>query len=144
MTAFTLKRTITGLVAADDAAAEMVRKIPVGETVRAEITRERSHRNLRRWWALVKMVYENSEQFKSPEMVHEYIKIRAGHCQQIVSPKTGEVFLIADSISFGRMDEIDFMDFWRRAIAVVCDEIIPGLKSADVEDEILRLCGLAA
>jgi hypothetical protein len=139
-----LKRTLTGLIAADEAATEAMRTLKIGDEIECEMKKARVHKNLRRWWGLCNLVHENSEQFRSPEMVHDFLKIRSGHCAQIVSQSTGEIYLIADSIAFGRMDEIRFQKVWKLAVRVVCEEIIPGLNSDEVELEILKCVGLAA
>lgn len=138
------RRTLSGLTAADDAASDALRTIKIGDEVNCDLHKDRVHKNLRRWWGLCNLVYENSEQFRSPEQVHDFLKIRAGHCTQIVSKATGEIYLIADSIAFGRMDEVRFQQVWKRAVRTVCEDVIPGLESDAVELEILKCCGLAA
>lgn len=139
-----MRRTVSGLTAADDAASDALRVLRVGDEVDVDLKKQRVNKNLRRWWGLCRLVYENSEQFKSQEQVHDYLKIRAGHCSQIVSKRTGEIYLIADSIAFARLDEVQFQKVWNRAVKAVCEDIIPGLESDEVETEILRCCGLAA
>lgn len=139
-----LKRTLSGLIAADEVASEAMRAIRIGDEIDCEVKKGRVHRNLRRWWGLCTLVYENSEQFGSPEQVHDFLKIKSGHCDQIVCKSTGEVYFIARSIAFGRMDEIRFQQVWKRAVRVVCEDIIPGLESEAVETEILKCCGMAA
>jgi len=136
-----LTRTLSGLAPADDHAREVLRRWQLGETVKADVRKPRAHRSLRRYWALVNLVYQNSEQFKSPEQVHQYLKIRAGHCTPIVSKATGEVFLVPDSISYDRLDEIEFRAVWERVVQVVADEIL-GTGVPEIEAEIARLCGL--
>lgn len=138
------KRTLSGLVAADEAASEALRSLKAGEEIDCEIKKQRIHKNLRRWWGLCNLVYENSEQFGSPDAVHQFLKIKAGYADQIVCKSTGEVYFIARSIAFGRMDEVKFQGLWKRAVKVVCEEIIPGVESNEVELEILKCCGLAA
>lgn len=142
MTAFT--RTLTGLAPADDESRRVLARIPMGQTVRADVHRPRRNKNLRRWWALCELLADNCEQFKSPDMAHEWLKIMAGHCQQIVSKSTGEVFLIADSIAFSRLDEDQFQDVWVRAVKAVCEHLLPGVTEREIEEEILRLIGAAA
>ena len=139
-----MTRTLTGLSPADDSAREALRTVKLGDEVTVDLHKPRQHKNLRRWWGLCNLVYENCEQFKSPEQVHDFLKIRAGHCASIVSKRTGEIYLVADSIAFGRMDEARFQDVWKRAVKAVCEDIIPGLESDVVELEILKCCGLAA
>lgn len=141
MTTVALTRTLSGLSPADDAATHVLQKIKAGETVQAEIRRPRSNKNLRRWWALCRLIYENSDQYRSQEQVHDHLKILAGHCQQIVSKSTGEVYLIADSIAFSRLDEDEFQDVWVRAVKAVTEHILPGVTAPEIENEILRLIG---
>lgn len=143
MSAVSMRRTLTGLSADDEAASDLLRKVQVGEVVRVEVTKPRVHKNLRRWWALMNLIHQNSDQFRSPEQAHDYVKILAGHCTQIVSKSTGEVYLVADSISFGRMDEVEFQQVWQRAIKAVAEHIIPGIDEQEMENEILRLIGWA-
>lgn len=143
MAAVTLVRTLTGLAPADDAAAAVIKRWNLGEHVRADIRKPRAHRSLRRWWALCNLVYQNSEQFASPELVHQFLKIRAGHAIEIVSKATGEVYLLADSINYERLSEDEFMDVWNRAVKVVAEDIL-GTGVPEIEAEIARCIGLAA
>lgn len=141
MAEIALTRTLSGLAPADDHAREVLRRWQVGEQLKADVRKPRAHRSLRRYWALVNLVYQNSEQFKSREAVHAYLKIRAGHCTPIVSKSTGEVFLVPDSISYDRLDETEFREVWERVVQVVADEIL-GTGVPEIEAEIARLCGI--
>lgn len=134
-----LTKTLSGWAPADDFSRTHHRKAKVGTMYRAEIVKPRDGVNLRRWWALCNLVYENCEKYKSPEQVHQHLKILAGHCTQIVSESTGEVYLIADSIDYATLDEDEFMQVFRRTVAAVCEHIMPGVTSHNVEEEIMRL-----
>lgn len=134
-----LVRTISGAAPADDVARELFRKWPVGEERRCDIVKPRDNRNLRRWWALCNLVYQNCEQYKSPDQVHQHLKILAGHCTPIVSKSSGEVFLIPDSISYARLEESEFEDVFKRTVAAVCEHILPTVTSRTIEEEILNL-----
>ena len=139
-----LKRTLTGFAAADEATADAIKSYKLGDTYRATVVKPRNLKNHRRWWALCSLIYQNSDQFKSAEQVHDYLKILAGHCSQLVSKSTGEVYLVADSISFGALDEAQFQDVFGRAIKAVTEHILPGIEIDAVQYEIEKLCGLAA
>lgn len=143
MTDIALTRTLSGLAPADDHAREILKRWPIGETLKADVRKPRALRTLKRWWVLCNLVSANSDQFKTPDMVHQYLKLRAGHCDQIIAQSTGEIYLIPSSISFDALDETEFQDVWRRAVDVVLQDILPGVSERDLEAEILRLCGLA-
>jgi TusA-related sulfurtransferase len=139
-----MKRSLSGLMADDEAAAKLLRNLNPGDVVKVDIQKPRSHKNLRRWWALINMIYQNSDQFKSPEQAHDYLKILSGHCSQIVSKTTGEVYLVADSIAFGRLDEDEFQEVWARAVKAVSEHILPGVSETGLEQEILQIIGAAS
>lgn len=139
-----LRRTLSGFIPDDEASAELVRKFKVGETYKAEVTKPRNLKMHKRYWVLVTTVFQNCDQFASIDQCHQYLKLRAGHCTQVVSKATGEVFLVPDSIAFDKMDDAAFMEFWQKITQVVCTEIIPGLNADDLAHELEKLLGLAA
>ena len=141
MTTITMIRTLSGLAPADDAGRDILRKLALGQSVEVEIQRERVRKNLRKWWALMGLIADNCEHIRSKEQASDLVKILAGHCASIVSKSSGEVYQIADSIAFGRLDEDEFQDVWQRAVKAVTEHIIPGITEQEIEDEILRLCG---
>jgi hypothetical protein len=136
----TLIRTLHGVSAGDDFAKDYLRRWPIGEARRANVRRPRALKSLRRYWALVNLVYQNSEQFKSTDSVHAFLKIKAGHCTPIVAKSSGEVFLIPDSISFDTLDEQAFNDVWNRVVQVVSEDIL-GTGVPEIEAEIERIVG---
>lgn len=139
----TLTRTLSGLAPGDDAAKDYLRKWPAGEARRANVRRPRALKSLRRYWALVNLVFMNSEQFKSTDAVHAFLKIKAGHCTPIVAKSSGEVFLIPDSISFDTLDEQAFNEVWRRVVQVVSEDIL-GTGVPEIEAEIQRVVGFSS
>jgi hypothetical protein len=139
-----LRRTLAGFAAADEAAQDAMRSYRLGETYRASVVKPRNLRNHRRYWALVNLCFQNTEGYKSPDQLHQHLKILAGHCSPVVSKATGETYLIADSISFGSMDETEFQAFWARCITAVAEHILPGIEVNAVAYEVEKLCGLAA
>lgn len=144
MTAIFCRRTVSGLSADDDAATSVLRKIKVGDVVRVEVRRPRNLRAHRRFFALVNLVYTNSEKFPSPDVARRVLTCRAGHALPYIIESTGEVLLIPESISFANMDQDEFDAFWQRVVKVVCEEILPGVTEADIEAEILSCVGAAS
>ena len=139
-----LRRTLTGFAADDEASADAMRGYKVGDVYRANVVKPRNIKNHRRYWALINLVYQNTDAYKSADQLHQHLKILAGHCSPVVSKATGETWWIPESISFGSMDEIQFQDFWRRVILVVQEHILPGVDVDAVQYEIEKLVGLAA
>ena len=139
-----LKRTLGGFAAADDASLDAIRSYRLNDIYRATVVRPRNLKNHRRYWALVNMCFQNCEGYKSPDQLHQHLKILAGHCMPVVSKATGETWLIPNSISFGSMDEAEFQAFWGRCIKAVCEHILPGIEIDAVQYEIEKILGVAA
>jgi len=139
-----LQKTLHSLIPADDDAREALKRWKLGDTLACDVVKPREHKSLRRYWAMVNLVLQNTDQFKSKEQLHAYLKIRAGHCTPIASNTTGEVFYVPDSIDYATLDENQFMQVWVKIVNVICEEILPGLDSEAMELEIQRVCGLAA
>lgn len=125
-------------------AIETMKRFKVGEVYKAEIVRPRSRKTLGRYWVLCEMILNNTEMFRSKEQVSDYLKIRTGHCTDIVAQKTGEIFHIANSIDFDTLDEAQFAELWGRVCDVVVEDILPGITRAEIETEMQKLIGLAA
>ena len=144
MSSIVMIRTLSGLAPTDDKGRRILRSMEIGQSVVVGIHLKRLYKSLGRWWLLCQLVADNCEEFKSKEMVSDFLKIKAGHCSQIVSKSTGEVYLIADSIAFSRLDEGEFEDVWRRAVKAVCEDIMPSVTDVEIENEIGRLIGYAS
>ena len=138
-----IRRTLTGWVPYDESSKEIWNKYKLNEVYRADIVKPRELTSLRRYWALVNMVYSNSDQFSSTECLHQYLKIRCGHCTPITNKLTGEVFLVPNSISFSTLDEVEFQKVWKSIVDIICNEILPGITDVEIEYELQKVCGLA-
>lgn len=136
-----LTRTLSGLAPADEAASAVLRKIDTGATVIADVRRPRNLSAHRRWWALVNLIYTNSDTYPSPDVVHCHLKLLAGCADAVTLKGTGEVVLVPKSMSFSSMDEDAFQEVWKRAVHVVAEQILPGITEQDVEQEIMQLIG---
>lgn len=145
MSDLALTRTLSGLAAADDHARRYLSKIPPGSPVDAEVSQPRTEegrRLFRRYWALMGIVAENTEQYGgSQKCASDHIKVLAGHCDTLVSKATGEVYLRPKSIAWAEFEEPAFALFWDRVVLAICEHVIPGLTVPEIEEEILRCLG---
>lgn len=145
MPTIALTRTLSGLAAADDHARRYLSRIPPGSPVDADVSQPRTEagkRLFRRYWVLMGIVAENTDQYGgSQEAASDHIKVLAGHCDTLVSKRTGEIYLRPRSISWAECKEPQFAEFWDRAVKAICEHVIPGLTVPELEDEILRCLG---
>lgn len=128
-----LKRTAGRLLApVNPSDKQEVEQLDIDEIVKCSISKPRNIRHHRKFWALCRVI---GDQIDQPErIVKQLISIRVGHCD-VVRTKQGEVML-PKSINFGSMDQVAFNDFYKRAINVVCRDILPGIDSRELEQHV--------
>lgn len=132
------RRVLNGLRPDDSEAEEALRGIGKDEIVGLVIRRPRNPRHHRLFFALLKIVFENQERYRSEAELLAAIKIATGHCVPITLT-SGEKAFIPSSISFGAMDQSAFEAFWEKVCTLVCTKIIPNLKREDLEAELLTM-----
>lgn len=136
-----MRKASKALEPADEGAFDALRSLKLGEVYRVEIRRPRCLREHKRYWALCSFVWENTQQFGSPDEVHEYLKLRGGHCRLIASQTTGEVYKVSRSISFAKMTPDEWDAFWKRAKDVVREDFVPSMSDSELEFELQKLIG---
>jgi len=138
-----LRRSALGLVADDDDARNALRKLKLGDVVRAEIVKPRSVRYHRRFFGMLNTVWQACGDWKSVDELLVELKFRTGLVdrQKVIDRQTGEELaeiITPQSIAFHAMSEDDFREFVERAIRVICDEMVPGLDDSVLREEVLR------
>lgn len=132
-----MKRVPQGLIANNRHSQEQLDALEIGRVYRVKISKPRNVRMHRLYWALCGAVAEQLD--KPSELISQLIKIRAGHVD-LVRTVQGEV-QIPKSISFAKMDQTQFRDFFDKAIEVVCSDILPGVDSDDLRARVNDMIG---
>ncbi len=107
-----LTRTLSGRAAADDAARELLRRIRLGRTVKADVTSPRNVKHHSKFFALLNTVWSATGDWPSVEDLLIELKIRLGITKEVVIRESGEVVKILGSISFASMDQDAFDKFY--------------------------------
>ena len=109
--------TDSGLVPFNDESREALRSYGCGEIIRVKLFKDRNVRFHRKYWALVNMVFENQEIYKSKEAMHFAIKVAAGWIDHV---EVGQkVHLMPRSTSFEKMSEQEFSIFYLDAVEAI-------------------------
>lgn len=134
-----MRKTLNGsLQPVDDAGRELLSKIGANTIIAVEWKRPRNVYFHRKLFAMLNIIFQNQEHYKSVDDLLDVCKLRTGHVRRIATPR-GDV-LIPRSISFAQMDEDSFSKFYDRAVDWMLTEVIPGLRrhelDAAVEDDL--------
>ena len=141
MTTIHLVRTPGGLKAADDAAIEALRRVAQGEVVRVELRKVRNPQFHRKFFALLQLVRDSTDAWPTTESLLAGLKLEMGHADQYQA-RDGQTIMVPRSISFGSMDEIEFAEFYERALVKLA-EMAGGIESDALRDAVLDEIGRA-
>ena len=132
-----MKRSPSGLVAADDDGATFLRRVAQNTVVRVEIWKPRNIKHHRKFFALLSVVLDATGLWSSVDELLIELKFRVGLVQQVALRSTGEVVTIPGSIAFHSMDDTEFDAFFERCLGVLC-EMAGGIESSALRDAVLE------
>lgn len=95
--------------------------------------------NHRRFFAMVRFIAENHPLFTTEEDVLVELKLRAGHYREHIT-SDGEIVYIPKSIDYETLDEVEFREFFDKAITAATADMLPNLSPVKLKaylDEIV-------
>jgi hypothetical protein len=121
---------------------EALKRFKVGEVVKAEVKKPRNYQNHKRFFALLQVVASYHEIYNNVEKAKLAVTVASGHCDFIENPLIpGELIAQPRSISYSRMDEIQFAKFFNDAVQGVISHILPDLDEDSLNaavEEVIR------
>lgn len=115
----TLIKSLNGsLKPAYDSDYELVKKIPLNEPIIFEWSKPRNYLFHKKFFALINLVYQNQEVYNNIEHLRKDLTISAGY-YDLRHNFDGVEIVEAKSISFAKMDENEFSEFYSKILDVV-------------------------
>lgn len=118
---------------------ESVMNLPVGKPLRVKVTMARNAGQHRLYFAMLQLICDNMDQPINRDHLHEWVKIKLGYAVTIKS-KSG-VQIIPGSIAWDKMDQPAFAEYFRKAVDLVCAEMIPGIGKQALINEARAMLG---
>lgn len=134
-----MRRTEAGLEPVDRDAAAILGKVKMGDRVLVKVHRPRSIQQHRMLFALLTKVAEATE-FETPDALLTALKVALGRYDLLRLP-SGKVVPVPQSISFAAMKQDEFQRFLDDCVRVICRDLLPGIASADLVEEIMQMIG---
>ena len=128
-------KTPNGIIKpAYDSDHEYFKKMPTNEVFEIEYKKQRNIKFHRKFFALIKLAYENQSDYRLMEDLRRDLLITSGNYNEVVNKITGEVFKVADSISFSNMDDVKFNEVYESVKEVIVKWL--GITNENINDEI--------
>lgn len=128
-------KTINGLLKpAFDEDKEKFSQFPKDGYFEIKYTKRRNIKFHRKFFALLKIAYENQSDYRLMEDLRRDLIITSGHYEEVVNAITGEVYKIAKSISFSNLDETEFSLIYEDVKNVIIQWL--GIDNESLENEL--------
>lgn len=134
----TFRKAFGALRPVDEDGERALRSFRNGDLVQLEIKRPRNLKHMRKFFALMQLVYENQERYATVEALVNAIKISIGHYDVLALPN-GDRAQIPKSIAFHAMDQVAFEKFYDQVIKLVVVHFLPHVTEEFLERKIQDL-----
>lgn len=132
------RKTLSGFVPFNDEAQDFADRTKLGEAVELKATRVRNEGYHRLFFAILKLISDNSDPHISGKAALHFAKIAAG-VGEVVTDSRGEKHFVPGSISFSRMDQDAFEAFVQSAIPPLVGRFMRGSAPEKVIAEAMSL-----
>lgn len=119
---------------------EALEEFPEGKDLNVTITRSRSQRQHRFFWALLQKICVNHDTYQKAEQLLLWLKVRLGYVEEMRFHNE-TVWWVAKSISFNSMGQDEFKKFFDASLDVIVAEVIPGLDTKHLIREVEEMVG---
>lgn len=123
------KKTATGLIP-HDPTEEAFTKLKTGESFLIEIKRVRDPRHHRKFFALLKLVFENQDELEMFDQFRQVFQMRCGLVDVVKTHKT--TLYLPKSIAFDKMDQTAFEELYNKALDQA--ELMLGSSRDEIRD----------
>lgn len=108
---------VDGVLHADgDESLAVLDKVPSGKSLLCEVKQPRNAKHLRLYWAICARIADALDRDDiDREAVSDFFKRATGHFTEIESKTFGTIIRL-DSISFAKMDQLAFSEFFEKCI----------------------------
>lgn len=139
-TTLTLVKSGNRLSPADAWSDESLDAIKNGDTVFVTISYPRNLKHHRKLFALFGTIYKVQERYATRKQLLSAIKVGAGYYDDLPITIGGVEFVIKvpKSIDFESMKQGDFVEFYEKALHWIITDLVPGLSSEDLENQVLE------
>jgi hypothetical protein len=139
----------TYLVPAYEGDQEVIKKMKHGEVYKGKLSLPRNIKFHKKFFALLGIVFENLPhdfaikteagqeiEIKDTDSLLWHIKMQMGYHEEKVT-LGGRITYEAKSISFASMDEIEFQEFYSKAIDVILKYFLKGANKEELEQVVI-------
>lgn len=117
---------------------ERLKRFKCGEPFNVSAKKPRNGKHHRLGMGMLQWVFDNQDRFDVFEDFLVEIKLRTGHYREHLTLR-GVIIYVPKSISFEKMDEVEFGEWRSKAVSVVLKYFMPGMDAPEFESALSRV-----
>lgn len=117
--------------------AELLESIKFGEILEIDIKRPRNGKFHRKFFALLQVVKDRTD-YDNVEQILHLLKLKLGYYEMIVNTN-GKPVYYPKSISFAKMEQPEFEQFYNQSVNVILRDFVPNLTRQDIDEAVNRI-----
>jgi len=99
--------------------SEQYSKLKYNTVYRVNIKQPRNYKHHSKYFALCRMICDNTEYFTSEKQVSEYLKLKTGHIESFVIGN--ETIIIPKSINFDTLAQDEFEKYYDACLPIIAE-----------------------
>ena len=133
-----VEKTLQGYIPAFGSDHEVRKKDKhkIGEKYWIEIKQSRNYLYHKKYFAMLKMAFNNQEKYQNEEHFRKLAQMKAGYYEEIKTDK-GIVYMPI-SISYDSLDNIAFGELYNKVHEVLWNDYFSHLSNEDLQNEMLN------
>ena len=129
---YLIKASTGGYYPADTESRDKSDKLKIGETYKVKYSKPRNYAFHKKYFALLGLAFDNQEKYDCSEAFRDAVTMQAGHYATYTS-FSGKIGYMPKSISFAKMDEIEFGALYEKTINVILKYVMVGSTVEEIE-----------
>ena len=130
-----LQRKLGALRPIDPIGEELMAGLPEGKDMKAKITVPRKGWKHRKFFALCAVVQPHQDTYPTIEKFRKALTAALGFADTY-KREDGAIVVFPQSIAYHKMSDDEFDVLFSKAVAFICERIVPGMDSDDLEREV--------
>lgn len=138
-----VQNTIRGLVPCDDSDYDLKKKLKIGQVYSVDIKLARNYEFHKKYFALLRCAWSYQPEkvtnfFKNIDGWRKYIEVSAGFYELLWSSKFHDFVQVPKSISFEKMDKIEFSELYERVKDILYNSFLRNIDKEVFEKQLLN------
>lgn len=130
---YLIKASTGGFYPANTDSRDTACRLKIGETYKFKCSKPRNYAFHKKYFALLNLAFENQEKYETFEHFRDAVTMQSGWYETHVSLRDNELICKPKSISFSKMDEMEFGKLYDKTINVILKYVMRGSSLEEIE-----------